>query len=182
MRRPTHRGFTLVELMIVIGIIGILSAVAIPGFVRYIRRSKTVEASMNVRRMYDSAVAYFQSERADAAGNIVPREFPPNTGWVPVQGACCAQAGQKCAPNSGLWNALGWTILNFSVDDPHYYSYNGLRSVGTGANAGDRFLAMASGDLNCNGLYSLFWRTATVGADRNILHGSGAMYDANAIE
>ena len=37
-------GFTLVELMIVVVILGILAAVAIPAFTRYVKRSKTSEA------------------------------------------------------------------------------------------------------------------------------------------
>jgi len=65
-RRPWRGGFTLIELMIVVAIIGILSAVAIPAFIMYIRRSKTVEATMNIRKMFDSSIAYFEAEHGDS--------------------------------------------------------------------------------------------------------------------
>ena len=52
MKRYLEQGFTLVELMVVVAIIGILSAVAIPNFKKYQAKSKTTEAKMQLASVY----------------------------------------------------------------------------------------------------------------------------------
>lgn len=64
-RLKRQRGFTLIEIMIVVAILGILAAIAIPALTKYMRRSKTSEARVNLAKMFDASSAYFNEEHVD---------------------------------------------------------------------------------------------------------------------
>jgi type IV pilus assembly protein PilA len=60
------KGFTLVELMIVVAIIGILAAIAIPNFIRFQARSKQAEAKTNLKAIFTGQKSRFGERDAYA--------------------------------------------------------------------------------------------------------------------
>jgi type II secretory pathway pseudopilin PulG len=127
-------------------IMGVLAAVAVPAFTKYIKRSKTIEARTTLRELHHAANAY----REQHAGKKFA--FPPSTDWTPARG-CCGQPGDKCAPDPKAWNAPAWRAFGVPVQDPHYFQYR-FTSKGRGANA--TFSVEARGDLDCDGVFSSY--------------------------
>ncbi len=75
---PRKAGFTLVEIMIVVAIIGLLAAIAIPNFVHSRARSQAT-ACINNMRQIDSAIQQFSMENGKKSGDTInyPNDITP---------------------------------------------------------------------------------------------------------
>lgn len=69
MKRQLQKGFTLIELMIVVAIIGILAAVALPAYQDYTKRAKVSELILAASGCRTSITEYFQSATSAASNN-----------------------------------------------------------------------------------------------------------------
>ena len=63
MKARKNSGFTLIELMVVIVVIGVLAGIALPAFSRYITKSKRPEARVMLRQIADAQEVYFINYR-----------------------------------------------------------------------------------------------------------------------
>jgi type IV pilus assembly protein PilA len=146
----TEKGFTLIELMIVVAIIGILAAIAIPNFLQYQSRSRQAEARTNLGGIFVAETSYladngrygsFQETGFTLAGvtNRYTYRSPANGG---AAGSAAAQGVDMFNTNAGSAAAGGVTV--------------GAGAVVTGAVVGAagvpaQFTATASGNIDGDG-------------------------------
>ena len=175
--RKRQSGFTLVELMIVVAIIGILAAVAIPAFSKYVKRSRTAEAVGHLNKLWAGSVTYYETDHTDSAGNAIPKQFP-GTAPDELDTECGCQDTGKCPGGSVKFQDAVWVGLQFSISDPHLYMPH-YTSKDTAAKA--TFTATATGDIDCNKVKSTFTRNGGIDGNGDVT-GSRAPIITNELE
>jgi acyl-CoA reductase-like NAD-dependent aldehyde dehydrogenase len=146
--------------MIVVAIIGILAALAVPAFSRYVKKARTTEAVGQLNKEWAGSLTYFETDHVGLWGAVLPKQFPgPSGAWASAIECACLN-GQRCIAANSIWATDGvWLALSFSLPDTHHYM-PGYSASGSGTSA--QFTAYSKGDMNCNGKLAEFIRQGGV--------------------
>ena len=144
-----EKGFTLVELMIVIVIVGILSAVALPNFLSQTERAKSTEGTSKLSALLKEAHVEYQLEGSEtgAISQLSTSISNANAGSIFTYALDGSTAG--FITGTAIGNASGTSNFDASISDKKLF---GCVNVTTGkTDISSRLLASsASSDVDCS--------------------------------
>lgn len=164
------------ETLVLLCVLGVLCAVAIPTIARTVKRSRTSEAAENLAYMFRAASTYYASERTDhAAGGVSAHECVPATSkTLPAKARSRAQKVDFSKDPT-------FSQMGFSSADPVYFSYTFVGVDRCRFSGGPAFTARAEGNLDEDSTRSLFERAARATAGGEIV-GTAGLYVMNKSE
>ncbi len=168
----------LIAAAVAVPVLGIMAAIAIPAFTKYVRRSKTSEARVELAKMF-SAMSAYHGEHGRCPGGL-----DGNAGLTPpISVNCNAGPKGRCVPGDGYPAAAwsdneAWSAIGFDVPDSHYFHYD-LRWSQDESGA-CQFTAQAFGDLDDDGIFSTYERAGA--ADANGVHAAAGLYIDQEVE
>jgi len=135
-------GFTLIELMIVVAIMGILAAIAIPNFLRFQLRAKSSEGKTSLAAIRTAEESYFAEYRSYLAAAVAPAVLP---GSARVPWPAPAPGCPAC-----------FDVLGYAPEGEVYFQYEVVVAIAGGAGVNDVFTAAAVADLDDDGVQQIW--------------------------
>jgi type IV pilus assembly protein PilA len=139
--RTKEQGFTLIEVMIVVAIVGVLAATAIPLFAAHLKKAKVTDAHLHLNVIAKSAKTYYQTNAKYPIGSAA---VLPAADGSACAGSARGTNGKKLAVTDAWTADPMWSDLDFRITEETYFSYHYTGSQTTAT-------ALAVADLDCDG-------------------------------